>query len=402
MRKVFLEPLWKLPQIYGELLRHPPDGYSFFCREGGDASAARIAHKLGLPRAIWSGLARRGFPLSLAKSYVDRFRRPPPDTDLTWAVAHLIFRKELWILDLPAELPTVLIGHDWHFRPYRRLVAQILLTQTCRKIITSVSVGKKALVDSLGVPHLEEKVEVVYPAVSRKGFTKHYEGDSCRILFVNSSNLPRQFHMKGGKEALEAFLVLKQRYRDVQLVMRSDVPDDIRARYRGIQGLKVIDRVMPWSELEQEFQHADIFLLPSHITPHAVFVDAMSYELPIVTTDVWGNSELVTDGQTGFLVPKSRVADDFAQGIPWGRTRAFEEVVRRVDPAMVENLVRKLAWLIENPAMRRRMGKEGRHEVEQGRFSITMRNYRLRRILDEATSPLEHNSARSNLRRSES
>ena len=48
---------------------------------------------------------------------------------------------------------------------------------------------------------------------------------------------------------------------------------------------------------------ADIFLYPTNVTPANVFLDAMSYELPIVTTDVWGNQEIVADGKIGVIVP---------------------------------------------------------------------------------------------------
>ena len=46
--------------------------------------------------------------------------------------------------------------------------------------------------------------------------------------------------------------------------------------------------------------------------------------------------------------------------------------------------MQRLTLLIENPGLRRRLGRAGREAVENGRFSIQQRNSRLKRVLDEA------------------
>ena len=53
---------------------------------------------------------------------------------------------------------------------------------------------------------------------------------------------------------------------------------------------------------------------------------------------------------------------------------------------MVEDIVRQTSILVENPDLRRRMGKAARQEVEEGKFSIERRNRQLKEILDRATA----------------
>jgi len=49
----------------------------------------------------------------------------------------------------------------------------------------------------------------------------------------------------------------------------------------------------------------DIFVLPSEREGLSlVLIEATAASLPIVATDVGGNSEIVIDGVTGYLVPK--------------------------------------------------------------------------------------------------
>jgi len=137
--------------------------------------------------------------------------------------------------------------------------------------------------------------------------------------------------------------------------------------------------------LEQEFKFADIFLFPAHTTPAMVILEAMSYELPVITTDVRANSELVEDGKTGFLIKKSEKVpyyiDDFVPN--WG-TPEFDNAIRTVDLKVVQELVEKTSILIEDRELRRKMGKAGRKEVETGKFSIERRKEKLKRIFDEA------------------
>jgi len=84
--------------------------------------------------------------------------------------------------------------------------------------------------------------------------------------------------------------------------VRSNMPDFLKRRYAGIEGLRIIEKVIPWEELEREYQKADIFVFPGHVSPWSVFLEPMSYELPLVATGVYDVPEKVDDGRTGLLI----------------------------------------------------------------------------------------------------
>ncbi|GAI07130.1 unnamed protein product, partial [marine sediment metagenome] len=153
--------------------------------------------------------------------------------------------------------------------------------------------------------------------------------------------------------------------------------------------IKWLESIIPQEQLEEEFKAADIFVLPSHHTPWGLILEAMSYELPVITTDVYANPELVNDGVDGFLIKKSdKVPYPYQSSVPpddLARHR-FKEAIRRVDPRVVQDLVQKISILMENPELRRRMGRAARWEVEEGEHSVKKRNEKLKRIFDEATS----------------
>jgi glycosyltransferase involved in cell wall biosynthesis len=384
---VYLEPTWKLHSAYESLIRYPPAGYRFEAERGRESAAIKGASRFALTYSLLHAVDQL-VPVHLLKSYWNALKRPPAGTKLTYSINHLVLRNEPWVLDLPCEHVTNVLGGFRHFKRFRGLVKRVLAAHNCRKIIVSIDVGRKALEAALG-PDLAEKTDVVYWAVPKKEFAKSFNDNNVKLLFVNSGNIPGQFHAKGGKEALEAFFLVRKRYPHVEMVVRSDAPSPMRRRCEQIEGLRIIDKVVPWEELEREFMTADIFLLPAHHTPMTAFLDAMSYELPVVTTDAWGNPEIVEDGTTGLLVHDSGVASHYEKMLPRclvppAGSPEYRNIVASTNPQIVKELVEKLSLLIENAELRRRLGKADREAVENGRFSMRQRNSTLKRVLDEA------------------
>jgi glycosyltransferase involved in cell wall biosynthesis len=241
-------------------------------------------------------------------------------------------------------------------------------------------------------------------AVPRRSFTKPPQRRKVRLLFVGSAHASDgvgarwltkthlfDFHVKGGKEVLETFAKLQRVYPNLELVVRAIVPSALKRRFGSLPGLRVIESQIPWRDLEEEFKRADIYLFPCHqVTPWGSILEAMSFELPVVTTDVYANSELVQDGVTGLLVKASdRVPyydpnEKFIPPMVTPLLSEFLEAVGQTDARVVDDLCSKVALLIDDSELRREMGRVGRREVEYGQHSIEHRNMVLKDILDEA------------------
>lgn len=126
---------------------------------------------------------------------------------------------------------------------------------------------------------------------------------------------------KGTFDLLDAFRVLDPAGRRLELELVGDVLDEreeerlAAATGRDPGAGKTVRRVPPVSGPAKwdRFGRADIFVFPSHAEgmPMAV-LEAMAAGLPIVATTVGGIPELVTEGETGLLVPPrdpARLAD---------------------------------------------------------------------------------------------
>ncbi len=387
MRRIFLEPVWKLPQSYQSWVTAPPSGYEVVESAGVQDGFFRTVSRWPMAyEMLWALDAV--VPPVLTQAWLQKRRRPPEDSLLTYAHGHVVFRPEPWIVEV--EYLSLLLGMDpRHLSTYTPVLERALASPFCRGIRCWSDAGKRSLRSLRNYAAIEPKTAVIPQAILPKEFAAEpvrKSDGSVRLLFVGSANIKGEFEMRGGREVLEAFRLLRARYPDLQLVMRSDLPPGLRAALSGTPGLRVIEEVIPWARLAQEFREADIFILPTHSTPPFVFLDAMSFGLPIVTLDAWANGEMVRDGQTGLLAqPSARLPYYYRDGAnPNFGSRAFRQAIRVPDPSVVDALAHLVSSLIERPDLRRRMGRAARREVEQGNFSVQERNRRLGQFLGEA------------------
>lgn len=111
---------------------------------------------------------------------------------------------------------------------------------------------------------------------------------------------------KGIEEFLQAMIMVRQRFPQVQTVIVGEVElDDDLQRMVNEGGLAphlwLLGRR---SDMPEVYAAFDLFVLSSHDEGMSnAILEAMATERPVVATDVGGTGEVVRHGQTGFLVP---------------------------------------------------------------------------------------------------
>ena len=64
----------------------------------------------------------------------------------------------------------------------------------------------------------------------------------------------------------------------------------------------VVGRI-PLEQLNKFYEQASVFCLPTKLEPFGIaFIEALSYKLPIVATNIGAIPDFVVDGQNGYLV----------------------------------------------------------------------------------------------------
>ena len=117
-------------------------------------------------------------------------------------------------------------------------------------------------------------------------------------------------HVKDQATLVRAFCHLRQitadRTHHVRLVLIGDGPmrDEIQQIIEDEEMNSLVWMAGERQDIPGLMRSLDLFVLPSEAEGISnTILEAMASGLPIVATDVGGNSELINDGKTGFLVP---------------------------------------------------------------------------------------------------
>jgi glycosyltransferase involved in cell wall biosynthesis len=155
------------------------------------------------------------------------------------------------------------------------------------------------------------RVDVVYTG---RDLTAYADADPApvREAFAVPADAPlvgtvgRLVERKGGYDLLAAWPRVRAAHPDAHLLLVGDgvERDGLVARARDLGVADSVHVAGTRDDVPAVLAALDCFAFPSHYEglPGAL-LEAMAAGLPIVATDVEGSNELVTDGETGLLVP---------------------------------------------------------------------------------------------------
>ncbi|QLG44572.1 glycosyltransferase family 4 protein [Costertonia aggregata] len=162
--------------------------------------------------------------------------------------------------------------------------------------------------------------------------------DACRLL--KDKNLPFQCILAGGEGDIDTATLAKR----ISLLEIDDKVTYVGKKYGN--------------DKENEYSKADIFVFPSYDeTFGLVNLEAMQFNLPVISTNEGGIPDVVLDNVTGFLVPSHD-------------SKALAE---------------KLEILIVNPVLRKKMGDNGRKRYEEN-FTLKIFESNFHNIVDKLVS----------------
>jgi glycosyltransferase involved in cell wall biosynthesis len=238
------------------------------------------------------------------------------------------------------------------------------LKKVCREAAAVITISNfnKGYLTALGVDH--EKLHVVKAGIEVERFKRKSDCKANNtILYVG-----RLVRVKGLEYLIHAAKILDHYGIKFRVILVGEGPledefKDLAARL-NVQHLIEFKGFVPNNELPSMYENSQIFVHPSVELSDGrrdgipvSMMEAMSMELPVVSTYCSGIPELVEDGWNGILV-------------------------RQRDPLQLAEAIR---YLLENPSVAREYGKRG-HEKIVREHDIKKNTKKLLDIFKEVSS----------------
>jgi alpha-maltose-1-phosphate synthase len=219
---------------------------------------------------------------------------------------------------------------------------------------------KTDVIEAYGVK--PEKVTVIHNGIDPEFYKPTFD-DTLLKEFGIDSEIPfvlfvgRITRQKGISQLLSA---AKYFNTNCQVVLCAGAPDTpeiaqetaalIADLKRNREGVILISEMLPREKIKVLYSHARVFACPSLYEPFGIInLEAMSCETPVVGSEIGGIPEIITEGETGYLIPLESISrTDFNPKNPETFQKAFAS---------------KINHLLDNETLALAMGKAGRIRV---------------------------------------
>ncbi len=141
----------------------------------------------------------------------------------------------------------------------------------------------------------ENKSFVNYPFMKRNYLNNKREKNIINFIFVGLD-----FERKGGLETLEAFSRVYKK--NMKFYFISNTPKSVKNKFKdkNIEFIEPVSRKKLFNEI---YPKMDIFVMPTlHESFGVVFLEALSFGMGIIGTNVYATSEMIIDGYNGKLI----------------------------------------------------------------------------------------------------
>lgn len=371
----------ELRQRRREMILNPPVGVEFKTVQSlGNMAPDHAVSKTPTKTVDWRGRVRGvNHRLNVPNvRYLSRARLK--DCDLVYTPGQLLLNRKPHVI----EVENVAALGFYNLKTiYRRsdFIKKLLKSSWCKRLVSTCESGRQSLINTYPDEDIIKKSSVVYPYVKINPYPKK-PNDKLIILSVNT-----KFYMKGTREVLSSFEILRKRYTNLELWIVSNTPQEYLDKYREFVDIKFFPAQFTKDELYRDFySQCDIFVQPSYQDTFGLtYLELAASGKPMVSTDIFGLPEAVVDGYNGYLIraPFYMHNSDFtlkSEYFPMKIIDTENDFYKKVDGRqVVDSLVEKLSILIANESLRKEMGDNSLRLVKT-KFSEEERQRRLLNI----------------------
>lgn len=366
------------------MIKNPPQGYKILTPSGQEKSPlTKVTFQIDnnfYKRFLYQFGALPYLTIQLRGEKIDY-----NNCDLIFAAQHLLKTEKPWVVDL--EFVNALAGYC-NIYLVRNSISKKLKSKECKAILPWSNWGSDTLQNSINCTAFKDKIRVVRYTVPPKNKRNYVGKSGIRMLFVGSINqCGRMREMyKALYENVEAFIQLQDKYDDLELVIRSSVTPEVRKRTSKYPNIKIIDTLLSDAQMEDLYRSADIFPHVGYEALNLSTLEAMSYGIPVIATNLYNIPEAIAHMKNGMLIdlPDSRLFYT-KYGCPNEYSNPPIDTMKKFRTSMIDKTKDCMRMLIDDSSLRHSIGREAQHAIESGEFSMKHKNSILKEIFDRAT-----------------
>lgn len=363
--KVYLQYPWKFPDspYYKYLIENPPENIEYLNvhKQKGVITRKEFFWLSNFLKENIRKIVHVVYP-KLANSH----KSPKGEYDLIHC-AHCLSKNKNkpWVADIEFVSQMWVAGKK---PKNKNSVAKIIFSKNCKKLITWTMLMKKDLLAEF--PKLKDKVEVVYPPIPILNIKRKKHAE-INLFFV-----ARYFFHKGGLHALEVIDRLTKKYSDVNGIIVSEVPKEIKNKYSKNKKI-IFYSLMPQKDLfEKVYSIGDIFLYPGYSDSFGFSIpEVMSIGIPVVSLNTSTRNEIISHNKNGYLVETELSQSELMDN-------SFS--INKENLGLISKLEYFTEKLILNKKLRKKFSSEAKKEIQFGKFSVNKINKRLKKIYGRA------------------
>lgn len=308
-------------------------------------------------------------------------RMPKDETEradyiYTWGCVP-IGTKKPYVLEMDNPYCICYYNMFW-FNKLKFLWKKILLSKRLKYIVCISEACKKSIQVEFG-GKVASKVKVIYPYIKKHKRDVFPEKNVVEFLFIST-----QFYLKGGRETIEAFKMIYENTKNFHLTVVTHLAE-IPEEYDNLPFVKFVEADLDKSHLHsQYFSKTDVFILPSYQDSFGmVYLEALSFGLPIIATKMYAIPEIVVDGKNGILVnpPVHYYLDDYRLN-PRYTDGSIIDVIKGT--ILYENVVKELVdaiMIMLNENQRKKMSLYS-EQIFNDKFEIAIRNKKFLEVFE--------------------
>ncbi len=267
-----------------------------------------LTHDMAVPERMKQGMKFKLLVVPyLASGFINSMTFPVKHdiVHVHWPIPHIIFglpMKYRW------KVPMLLYVHGGELNflnklpdPIKRIFIALMKKAD---MITVNSSYTKNLVESYGLDIPVEIVPFSNPHADSVMYP-YKEKSKKIILFVG-----RLIEAKGLDDLVRAYRIVREKFREVELRIVGDGPmgERIEKMAKEFELPVTLTGFKSGKALEEEYKNASVFVLPSKPdkigqteTLGVVTIEALSYGVPVVASNIGGIPDVIKDGKTGLL-----------------------------------------------------------------------------------------------------